>query len=136
MGKTIAVGGLIPLLVLSFFLMTAVVYAQGIELKQKTGDYNVTVRLDRNPAVVGDNTMEVQVSDASGRSVTDVKVTVSFSMPAMSGMPAMNYKTTALLTGTKYTAILNLSMSGSWNVAVKIAKAGKSSTVRFNVDAQ
>jgi hypothetical protein len=31
---------------------------------------------------------------------------------------------------------VNLSMSGSWNVAVKITKGGKTSTVKFNVDAQ
>ena len=136
MGKTIVAGGLIPVLILSFFLMAGAVYAQGIEVKQKAGAYNVEVRLDKNPAVVGDNSMEAQVSDASGKPVTDAKVMVSYSMPAMSGMPAMNYKTAALLTGAKYAATLNLPMSGSWNVAVKIAKDGKTSTVRFNLDAQ
>jgi hypothetical protein len=136
MRKTIVAGGLIPVLMLSFFLMAGAAYAKGLELKQKAGDYNVEVRLDKNPAVVGNNSMEVQVSDASGKSVADAKVVVSYSMPAMPGMPAMNYKSDAVLTGAKYAATLNLSMSGSWNVAVKITKGGKPSTVKFNVDAQ
>ena len=74
--------------------------------------------------------------DASGQYVTDATVKVDYSMPAMPGMPAMNYKTDASLSGRKYTAKMNLSMSGSWNIAVKITKGGKTSTVKFNVDAQ
>jgi len=30
---------------------------------------------------------------------------------------------------------MNLPMSGSWNIAVKIARSGKTQTVKFNVDA-
>ena len=117
-------------------VLAGAVYASGLEVQKKAGDYNVEVRFDKNPPSTGNNGVEIAISDASGKSVTDAKVMVSYSMPAMSGMPAMNYRTEALLTGAKYAATLNLSMSGSWNVAVKIAKAGKSSAVRFNVDAQ
>ena len=117
-------------------IATGAVYAKGFEVNQTTGDYNIEVRFDKNPPSTGNNGVEIDIRDASGKSVTDAKVMVSYSMPAMPGMPAANYKTIALLTGTKYAATLNLSMSGSWNVAVRIAKAGKTSTVRFNVDAQ
>ncbi len=116
--------------------MSGVVYAKGLELKQKAGDYNVEVRLDKNPPVVGNNDMEINISDASGRPVTDAKVIVNYSMPAMPGMPAANYKAVALLTGTKYAATLSPSMSGSWNVTVKITKGGKTSSIKFNIDAQ
>ena len=57
-------------------------------------------------------------------------------MPAMPGMPAMNYKTDALLQGVEYKAVMGLSMSGSWNIAVKITKAGKTATLKFTVDAK
>ncbi|MGD0281560.1 MAG: FixH family protein [Dissulfurispiraceae bacterium] len=117
-------------------IATGAVYAKGFEINQKAGDYNVEIMFDKNPPSTGNNGVEIAIRDASGKSVTDAKVTVSYSMPAMPGMPAMNYKSAALLTGAKYTATLNLSMSGSWNVSVKIAKAGKTSTVKFNVDAQ
>lgn len=127
---------LLFLTVAMLIIAAGAVYANGFEINQKTGDYNIEVRFDKNPPSTGNNGVEIAVRDAAGASVTDAKVMVIYSMPAMPGMPAMTYKTTALLSGAKYAATLNLSMSGSWNVAVKIAKAGKISTVKFNVDAQ
>ena len=67
--------------------------------------------------------------------MTDAKVRIEYSMPAMPGMPAMNYKADAELKGYEYKAKMNLSMSGAWNVAVKITRGGKTTTVKFNVDA-
>lgn len=122
-------------LVLAVLLIAGAVYAKGVEIDKKAGDYNVAVRFDKEPLVVGDNNMEIEIRDAAGRSVTDARVKVEYSMPAMPGMPAMNYKSNAELSGRVYAAKMNLSMSGSWNVAVKIVKDGKTHTVRFNVDA-
>ena len=56
-------------------------------------------------------------------------------MPAMPGMPAMSYKTDAPFAGLAYTTKMNLSMPGSWNISVKVTSGGKSSTMKFNVDA-
>ncbi len=75
-------------LILAVMLMAGVAYAKGLEVKQKAGDYNVEIRLDKNPPVVGNNGMEITITDASGRPVTDAKVLVNYSMPAMPGMPA------------------------------------------------
>jgi hypothetical protein len=52
----------------------------------------------------------------------------------MPGMPAMNYKTNAMLHGAAYHAVVNFSMAGPWTTAVKITKAGKTQTVKLNVD--
>lgn len=57
-------------------------------------------------------------------------------MPAMPGMPPMNHETDAVLTGYNYVAIMDLRMSGSWNVTVKITRGGKTTKVKFNVDAR
>ncbi|HMK56617.1 MAG TPA: FixH family protein [Dissulfurispiraceae bacterium] len=111
-------------------------FGAGLEVKQKAGEYNVEIKLDKNPPIVGSNNVEIEVKDSAGKYVTDAKVKVDYSMPAMPGMPAMNYKTDAVLSGQKYTAKMDLSMSGPWNIAVKISKGGKTSTVKFNVDAQ
>ncbi len=110
-------------------------FAGGYEVKKQAGDYAVQVMIDRNPPVVGDNNMSVEIKDASGKYVSDAKVTIDYSMPAMPGMPPMKYKTTGKLDGNEYKAVMNLSMSGPWNVAVKIKKGGKTSTIKFNVDA-
>ncbi|MBI5641571.1 MAG: FixH family protein [Nitrospirae bacterium] len=118
-------------------IMTAgVVFAKDYEVKKKAGDYNVEVTIDKNPPVIGDNNVKIEIRDTAGKYVTDAKVVVDYSMPAMPGMPAMNYKTDAELKGDEYRAKMNLSMSGSWNIAVKITKAGKTSTMKFTVDAK
>jgi len=107
-----------------------------LEVKNKAGEYNVSVKFDKNAPSTGANNVEIQVTDSSGKYVTDATVKVDYSMPAMPGMPAMNYKTNAVLSGNKYSAKLDISMSGAWNIAVKITKDGKTSTLKFNIDAQ
>ncbi|MGO9013639.1 MAG: FixH family protein [Dissulfurispiraceae bacterium] len=123
-------------LILAVILVAGVVYAKDYEVTKKAGEYNVLVTIDKNPPVVGNNNVTVTVKDAAGKYVTDAKVTVSYSMPAMPPMPAMNYKTDAVLTGATYAANMNLPMSGTWNVAVKITRGGKTSSVKFNVNSQ
>ena len=117
-------------------LIAGLGYAKDYEVKKKAGEYNVVVKLDKNPPVVGDNNVSIEVMDSSGHHARDAKVIVDYSMPAMPGMPAMNYKTDAELKGDEYKAKMNLSMSGSWNVAVKITRAGKTSTMKLTVDAK
>ena len=118
-------------------LLTAgVAFAKDYEIAKKAGGYNVEVKIGNNPAVVGNNDFEVQVKDASGKNVTDAKVVVEYSMPAMPGMPAMNYKAPAELKGAGYKGKMNFPMSGSWSVAVKIIRTGKTTTMKFMVDAK
>jgi len=120
----------------ALLLLAGAVYAKDYEVKKKAGDYDVEVKIDKNPPVVGDNNIEVEIKDASGKYVTDAKVNIEYSMPAMPGMPAMNYKADTKLDGYEYKATMNLSMSGSWNVTVKITRGEKTSKVKFSVDAQ
>ena len=116
--------------------IAGIAYAKDYEVNKKAGEYDVEVKIDRNPPVVGDNLVKIEVKDASGNYTRDAKVVVEYSMPAMSGMPAMNYKADADLKGDAYTAKMNLSMAGSWNVAIKIVRAGKTSRMKFTVDAR
>lgn len=118
-----------------FLLIAGIAYAKDYEVKKKAGGYDIEIKIDKNPPVVGDNNIKVEVKDSAGKYVTDAKVRVEYSMPAMPGMPPMNYKTDAELKGNEYKARMNLSMSGPWNIAVKITRAGKTTTVKFNVDA-
>lgn len=126
----------IAIFAIVFLLIAGMAYAKDYEVKKKAGQYDVEVKIDRNPPVVGDNNVSIEIKDASGKYVTDAKVRLDYSMPAMPGMPAMNYKADAKLDGSEYKATMNLSMSGGWNIAVKITKGGKTSTMKFNVDAQ
>jgi hypothetical protein len=121
---------------LALLLVAGTGYAKDYEVKKKAGDFNVEIKIDKNPPISGDNSMDIGIKDGKGKYVTDAKVVVQYGMPAMPGMPAMNYKADAELKGDRYKALMKLSMSGSWNVDVKITQAGKTNSVKFTVDAR
>ncbi len=124
----------ISILVLFFIAGTA--YTKGYEAKKKVGGYEAEVKMDRSPPVVGDNNIEIEIKDAGGNNLTDAKILVNYYMPPMPRMAPMNYTTDAKLKGEKYKAKMNFIMSGPWIIAVKINHAGKTSTAKFNVNAQ
>lgn len=128
--KKIAIIGLV------LFLAAGVAYAKDYEVAKKAGEYDVVVKIDKNPPVTGDNGVTVAVKDAAGKAVKDAKVVVDYSMPGMPGMPPMNYKADAIQKGDGYAANMNLSMAGPWNIIVKIIAGGKTSTLKFTVDAK
>jgi hypothetical protein len=57
-------------------------------------------------------------------------------MPAMPGMPPMNYGAVLALSKNTYQGKLNFSMAGPWNVVVKIVRSGKTVSTKFSVDVQ
>jgi hypothetical protein len=87
----------VMVIIVAVLLIAGIAYAKDYEVTKKAGEYNVIVKIDKNPPVVGDNNMKIDIKDASGKNVTDAKVKVEYSMPAMPGMPPMNYKTDASL---------------------------------------
>jgi hypothetical protein len=115
-------------------LAVGLVYAKDYTVVKKAGNYTVEVKLDKNPPITGQNKMEINIKDEKGVNITDATVTVDYSMPAMPGMPAMNYKAKAALSGSRYLANVNSSMSGAWGVNIKITRAGKTQSVKLNVD--
>jgi len=48
----------------------------------------------------------------------------------------MSYRTDAAFKGGKYKTPMCIIIEGSWIIAVKVTHAGKTSTVKFNVDAK
>ena len=124
----------ITIFVCFMFLVCGLAYAKEYMVMKKAGNYMVHVKMDRNPPVTGVNNMEVSIQDDKGADVTDAAVVVEYSMPAMPGMPAMNYKDKAELKGSRYLAKVNFSMSGAWSINIKITRTGKTQSVKFNVD--
>jgi hypothetical protein len=116
------------------FLAVGFVYAKDYTVVKKAGTYTVEIKLDKNPPITGPNKMEISIKDEKGVNVTDATIVVEYVMPAMPGMPAMNYKAKAELNGSRYMANVNFSMSGAWGVNIKITRAGKTQSVKLNVD--
>lgn len=123
---------IISLLIVLF--ATGAVSAKEYNVTKQAGEYTVNVKMDKNPPVSGDNRMEVTIQDSTGAYVTDAVVTVEYSMPAMPGMPPMNYKSKTELKDKSYRAAINFSMSGAWNINIKFTRAEKTQSVKLNVD--
>ncbi|MEE9913966.1 MAG: FixH family protein [Deltaproteobacteria bacterium] len=124
----------LTLVICALFLTVGLAHAANFELTKKAGDYTILVSIDKNPPVTGKNNVVVTIKDGAGKYVTDAKVAVDYGMPAMPGMPAMNYKSDSMLHGTAYHAVVNFSMSGPWTVGIKITQNGKTQSVKLNVD--
>ena len=126
-------------ILLIFFLLTLdgnLVDARGLEVQKKVDIYAVLIRLDKNPPVLGENPLEVEIREAVGNLVSDAKVLVNYYMPPMPRMAPMNYKTDAPFSKGKYKTTMNIIMSGPWIIRVLITRGGKTSVIKINVDAQ
>lgn len=117
------------------FLIAGLAYGKTYEVKKEVGECEVEIRLDRNPPILGDNHIEIEIKDASGKSVTDAEILINYYMPPMPRMAPMNYRTDATLKREKYKATMNLIMTGPWIIAIKVTREGKTSTAKINVDA-
>jgi hypothetical protein len=118
-----------------FCLLLAPASADKLELTKKAGEYEVGISLDRNPPVVGDNTLEVRIADAAGNPLEEAKVLVNYYMPPMPRMAPMNYKEQAKFKKGKYILEMSLIMAGPWVIILKITAGGKTTTAKFNFDA-
>ena len=88
----------------------------------------VTFATEPAPPAKGDNQVVVTVKRSDGTPVTDGTVTAVFSMPAMPSMnmPAMRTQTSLAHAGEgRYSGTGQLSMAGTWNVAVAVAEESK-----------
>lgn len=107
--------------------------SKNYEIKKKAGDLDVSIMMDKNPPTTGKNEVTIRISDKSGKPVKDAQVTMDYSMPAISGMPAINYSAKASLQGNAYKAIVDYSMPGPWNNEVVIVR-DETNSVIFTID--
>ena len=121
--------------ILVFLVAVPAAYSKDLELAGKAGEFEVHARIDRNPPIVGNNHMELEIRDSKGR-VTDASVLVNYYMPPMPRMAPMNYTAPAELKGEKYRLKMDLIMAGPWIIRVLITRDGKKATAKFNIDAQ
>ena len=122
------------LFLLVFSFTVGLAFAKNYEVTKKVDEYTLVITIDKNPPIMGDNTFSLTIKDGAGKPVSDARVRIDYGMPAMTGMPPMNYKTEAPLKGNEYQAKLNFSMAGSWNMVVQITRADKVKKVKLNVD--
>lgn len=118
--------------ILILFLSVNIVHARDFEVKKTAGTYDITIKLERYPAVVGDNGIEIKITD--GDTITDATVWINYYMPPMPRMAPMNYKIKGVLKNGKYRAPMSLIMAGPWIIAIKIMRGEKVVTTKINID--
>lgn len=123
-----------PVFVSILLLTAALAHARGYEAQKTVGGYEVVIRIDKNPPVLGDNQIEVEIKDGSGKAVKDAEVLINYYMPPMPRMAPMNYKVDATLKGDRYRAKMVLIMSGPWAIVTKITHQGKRHSVKVTID--
>jgi hypothetical protein len=124
----------VTILLLVVLLVAGAAWGKNFEVTKKVDDFTVKVEVDKNPPIVGDNNLTLTIKDSTGKNIIDANVKLEYSMPAMQGMPAVNYKAEAALKGNEYRAKVNFSMAGGWNMIIQITQAGKVKKVKLNVD--
>jgi hypothetical protein len=94
----------------------------------------LAVTVTPNPPVVGDNTLDIAVTDASGKPVTGLKLTAAVAMTSMD-MGTVHPKIVEGQ-GGHYTAVVNFSMKGPWRVSLSGSAPGsdKTGAVRTALD--
>jgi hypothetical protein len=123
--------------ILSLLVAVPAAYSKDLALTGKAGEFDVHARIDRNPPILGQNHIEIEIKDATTAGhVTDATVMVNYYMPPMPRMAPMNYTIKAELKGEKYRVTMDLIMAGPWIVRVLITRGGKKATAKFNIDAQ
>jgi hypothetical protein len=124
----------IPIIFLIISITAGTAFAGSLTASKRAGAYVVGIEIDRNPPIIGDNRMEIEIRDTSGAIVSDAKVLVNYYMPPMPRMAPMNYRTIAPFRGGRYRMTMNLIMEGPWVIAVKVTLAGKTTTAKFHID--
>jgi hypothetical protein len=109
----------------------------------EAGDYRVRkitdgmafdIAINRNPPVLGDNEIRIEIRDAEGHAVVDAEVLVNYYMPPMPRMAPMNYTVPAPLKGKEYRAVMDLIMTGPWNIVTRARIQGRWVRVVFPID--
>jgi hypothetical protein len=121
---------------LTLLLLTDISFARDYRARKKTPNFSVEMTIDRNPPIVAKNRLALEIKDNNGKPLTDAKVMVNYYMPPMPGMAPMNYSTYAQPSGNEYVMVMDLIMSGPWNIVIRITRQGKTDTARFAIDAR
>ncbi|MDT3776687.1 FixH family protein [Nitrospira sp. MA-1] len=90
---------------------------------KKAGDLALALSTNPSPARIGENRIQVIVSNQQGKPVSPVQVQLTFTMP-MPGMRPATVPMTARAEGT-YEATVNLGMAGQWDLTILIHRAGQ-----------
>jgi nitrogen fixation protein FixH len=121
-------------LILAMLMTATFSLARDFAARKKIDGYTVEMAINRNPPIVAKNELRVNIKDPQGKPINDLTVMVNYYMPPMPGMAPMNYTVQATPKSSGYLVIMDLIMTGPWNIVVKTNVAGKRLTASFPID--
>jgi len=123
-------------LIVIFFLITSgdIAHARDFTARKKVEGHMINIAINRNPPIVAKNELRIDIVNPLGKPVKNENVTINYYMPPMPGMAPMNYTVKATPKGDSYVAIMDLIMTGPWNIVVKTSVDGKRVTATFPID--
>jgi hypothetical protein len=124
------------LLMLLLLLSATAANATSYKIERSVGGYSVLMSIDRNPPVAGDNTVTIEVTDATTGCACNADVVIEYSRPAMPGSPPLSYRANTVMKRGRHVGKITLSLAGFWNIAVKITSGNKTWTTNFTVDVE
>ncbi len=113
-------------LALMMAAMVVLAACSGTGTSSAKNEPTITVTTNPNPAIMGDVELIMEVRDAAGKSLDGAKVSV---VASMSGMPMgdpLRGQATDQGDG-RYSIKAPMSMSGAWDVTVRVDKPGMES---------
>jgi len=123
--------------VVALILTVNSVNSKVLEFNEVTPSLQVKCTINRNPPIVADNELEIEITNAvTGDKITGAEILVNYYMPPMPRMAPMNYKTRAKPEGDKYVATLHIIMAGPWVARIIISYSGKKELAKISFDAQ
>jgi Cu(I)/Ag(I) efflux system membrane fusion protein len=99
--------------------------AQAGAIKKKSGELTLVFSTDPTPVRIGENRIQVTVTNRDGKPVSPAQVKLIFTMP----MPGMLPATVPMKSGTMgtYETKVNLGMAGQWDLTITIQRPGQPS---------
>ena len=119
-----------------FIVVTGGAPCEAGDYRVRKADQGLTfdIAINRNPPVLGDNEIRIEIKDPQGKPVLGAEVFVNYYMPPMPRMPPMNYTVPAPLKNGAYRAVMDLIMAGPWNIVIRAKNEEKRIRVVFPID--
>jgi len=108
--------------------------AGAYRVRKKAEGLVFDIAINRNPPIMGDNEISIEIKDPQGNAVQGAEVLVNYYMPPMPRMAPMNYTVPAKSKNGEYRAVMDLIMAGPWNIIIRSKIEGKSIRVMFPID--
>jgi len=114
-------------------LMSSLAFSAGFEKDAKRKDMSVHISAEKS-LVVGGNKVTLSVTHKK-QVLKNAEVMVKVFMPAMPGMPYMEYKAKMVSNGDgTYTNNIQFAMGGTWQVHIFVNNDGKKYKIKSSVN--